>query len=291
MIRYPVAAARLASMVDAESANWRTRATTTTQELVAAGIFNRKTNYWGEVKPVFMKAQNYKCIFCERALSQKEVGSGEHDLEHYRPKGNLKLWPRGARARQLAYDFATGAAGTGYYWLAYDLANYTASCIPCNRALKSDSFPIASARGAVLSTANALDASEQPFLIYPFGEFADDPAQFITFNGVIAVPAATGGHAYRRGRVTIDFFKLNERGELFTERFQQIERYWGNARTYALEQDPERKAAAKRVLDRAVSPAAPHSACTKAFEQVMISDPTKAWQIFQDAEAFLKSRQ
>lgn len=290
MIRYPVTPALLDAMVDAESANWRTRAAVTTGQLIAAGHFNLKSNYWGEIKPAFMKAQNYKCIFCERALSQKEVGSGEHDLEHYRPKGNLKLWPRGARAKQLAYNFPTGVAGGGYYWLAYDLANYAASCIPCNRALKSDSFPIASTRGAAHGAVSALDASEQPFLLYPFGAGADDPADYITFNGVIAVPVAANGHAHLRGRVTIDFFKLNERGELFAERFQQIERYWANARTYTLEQDPARKAAAKRVLDRAVSPAAPHSACIKAFEKVMINDPTQAWEIYCDAEAFLKSR-
>jgi hypothetical protein len=290
MIRYPVAAALLDTMVDAESATWRTRAATATAGLITAGSFDRKSNFWGEIKMAFMKAQNFKCIFCERALSQKEVGSGEHDLEHFRPKGNLKPWPRGARARQLAYTFTTGAAGPGYHWLAYDLANYTASCIPCNRALKSDSFPIAGPRGGPHAAVTALDASERPFLIYPFGDASDDPAAFITFDGVVAVPSAAAGHDLLRGRVTIDFFKLNERGELFTERFQQIESYWGNAQTYALTTDPTRKAAARRALDRLVSPVAPHSACTKAFERVMIGDPGKAWCVYQDAEAFLKSR-
>lgn len=292
MIRYPASRADLEEAVDKHAPNWRTDAATRTNGFLAAGKYEEASSSWGKVKAVYQEIQHFKCIFCERALSKREVGSIEHDLEHFRPKGSLKAWPTGARARELNYTFATGAAGTGYYWLAYDLENYAAACKPCNSILKKDFFPVAGvARGAAGSDIAALNQLERPFLIYPFGDTDTDPETLITFEeGIVAVPAAVQGLDQLRARVTIDFFRLNDREELWDERFRVIEKVWLAARNSMLEANAERRAAAERSLKAAVSSDAPHASCARTFRRILVEDLDAAWRQFQAAEAYLQRR-
>jgi hypothetical protein len=37
--------------------------------------------------------QHNKCAYCERDLLTETYAGGEHDVEHYRPKGACNPWP------------------------------------------------------------------------------------------------------------------------------------------------------------------------------------------------------
>lgn len=286
MIRIgPTTSAALEALVDAHSATWRTRASLRTTALVAAATYNETGSIWGEIKPVFMVLQNYKCVFCERPLGGKEVGSIEHDLEHFRPKNGVKAWPSAAKRRTLAYSFLTGVASAdGYYWLAYDLANYAAACKPCNTVLKSNAFPILRARGAATASVAALNASEQPLLLYPVGPGGDDPARFLTFEGIVALPLNPHGIAWQRAKVTIDFFRLNTRQELRRGRFEVIRTVFLASEVAATSPNATFVAHARATLLEVVSVASPHSACAKAYLDLMVTDPDAAYEIYGLAE-------
>jgi hypothetical protein len=281
----PATSAALEALVDAKNATWRTRAAARTTALVAAATYNENTSIWGEIKSVFMVLQHHKCVFCERPLGGEEVGSVEHDLEHFRPKNRVKAWPSAKKRRALGYAFPTGAATVdGYYWLAYDLANYAAACKSCNSALKSNYFPILGMRGTATANVAALNASEQPLLLYPVGQHGDDPAHFLTFEGIVAVPSNPHVVAWQRAKVTIDFFRLNTRAELRRGRFEVIRATFLASQLAALSPDAAIVAHAKATLSDVVSAASPHSACAKAYLGLMRTDPDAAYEIYVLAE-------
>ena len=286
MIRIgPATSAALDALVDAENTTWRARAATRTASLVAAAAYNEDASIWSQIKPVFMILQNYKCVFCERALGGIEVGSGEHDLEHFRPKNAVKAWPSARKRKALGYTFGTGApSASGYYWLAYDLANYAAACRPCNSALKSNYFPIIGPRGAATVSVAALNASEQPLLLYPVGPTGDDPAQFLAFDGIAVVPSNPGGVAWQRAKVTIDFFRLNTRSELRRGRFGVIRAVYLATRLAATSADARDVARARLALADLVSEKSPHSACAKAYVDLMRADPDMSHAMYDLAE-------
>lgn len=289
MIRIgPTTSAELDALVDAENSTWRTRATTRTDAMIAAGAYDENASIWAQVKPVFMKLQYYKCVFCERALGGAEAGSGEHDLEHFRPKNPVKVWPSARKRRELGYTFGTGAPSTiGYYWLAYDLANYSASCRSCNSALKSNYFPILGSRGTSPATVSALNITEQPLLLYPVGPHGDDPTQFLSFRGITIVPLNPAGVAWQRAQVTIDFFRLNTRAELRRGRFEVIRSVYSSSCLAALSTDAAQVARAKRTLTALTSSESPHSACAEAYLALMVSDPDLATEMYDLAELAL----
>nr|WP_294812239.1 hypothetical protein [uncultured Sphingomonas sp.] len=103
---------------------------------------------------------------------------------------------------------SSGAADSGYYWLAYDFENYAAACKPCNSTQKSSYFPIAGKRGKATDSIAQLDPSESPLLIFPLKE---DPSALITFRGIVAMPVHAHGPDHLRAMVTISHFKLNIR--------------------------------------------------------------------------------
>ena len=196
---------------------WIAKAQGLTQTNIAASKLAEAGSIWSKIKPVYMDWQADKCVYCEFALG----GNSSQDVEHYRPKSKISAWPKAGAA---AYPFATGVPqATGYYWLAFDPCNYAASCKDCNSALKRDYFPIAAQRGAATNKVATLNTSEKPLLLFPFGDWGDDPAAFLTFNGIFveARPGLTL-HQANRAQVTIDFFRLNARRNLLRARFMAI---------------------------------------------------------------------
>ena len=84
---------------------------------------------WSRVKDVFVNIQHFKCGYCEHPMPrpQRRVGAAaagqtwggrrEYDLEHFRPKRQVKRWPTATSG--LAYEFETGEdMNGGYPWLA-----------------------------------------------------------------------------------------------------------------------------------------------------------------------------
>jgi hypothetical protein len=176
MIRYEKASLKaIERLVDAHAKKWRADARKITATIKKQKKFIKGNPSWSVVKPVFMRLQHNKCVFCERPLGGERAGKGEQ-----------QVFP--------SYNFSTGEEGTGYYWLAYDLGNYAACCKPCNSARKSNYFPIAGKkRGTKHVSVTALNKMERPFLIYPLGKSDADPESLIGFNGILAMPVhATG---------------------------------------------------------------------------------------------------
>ncbi len=289
MIRYEIEleGVPLRELVEALKPGWLDRAAERTEGFVSDGEFSEKSSIWSEIKPVFIHLQKRKCVFCERALPGERYGKGEHDLEHFRPKSSVKKWPTASirRDRKLDYDFATGdaAAPGGYYWLAYDLENYATACKSCNSALKSNFFPIAGPRGAATASVSELHASEEPFLIYPLGELDDDPEELISFVGIVAVPRSDDDNKRRRARVTIDFFELNNRDELWDERFAVIRSLWQALRNRENALDPAERDDARVTIKELVDNRSPHASCARNFLALYEDDPREAWRIYREA--------
>lgn len=83
-----------------------------------------RTSHWqkDDVKRTIWKFQNKKCCYCERKRDLKR----ESDVEHFRPKAEVKDEPE----------------HRGYWWLAYLWDNYFIACKSCNQEYKKSNFPL-----------------------------------------------------------------------------------------------------------------------------------------------------
>ncbi len=286
MIRYPFDEQRVRVEIANLSPNWLRRAEKRRKKILALGRYEERSAIWSEIKPVYMRLQHSKCIYCERQLEDEEFGPIEHDMEHFRPKVTVQAGPVPGRH---CYEFSTGdATGEGYYWLAYDLCNYCAACKVCNTIFKLNWFPVGANRldPSTVPTITQL-AAEEPLLCYPLGTLDDDPEDLISFQGTIAVPKHSAGKKNQRARVIIDFFGLNQRDQLHRERARMICLFG-----YALEKR-ELGCADKGdliLLSKITSPSWPHSACVRAFARTWENDPAVAVQVFQDCKAYIANR-
>jgi hypothetical protein len=288
MIHYSISKAELENRIDAHAPAWRTLAAGHTATNLAAKKLVKKASIWSDIKPVYMRLQFNKCVYCERPLAGEVAGKVEQDVEHFRPKSKISAWPKASSG--LSYDFSTGAAlNAGYYWLAFDIQNYAASCKPCNSTRKSDAFPIAGARGDDSLSLSALNALEKPYLVFPFGAWGEDPSKYIRFDGILAVPVKKSGLAHRRALVTIDFFGLNIREELWEDRFRTIRTVFDSVQVRETTTNPAFRAAAERTIAGAISDASPQALCARNFLQLMENDAQRAWQTYLSAEEFVRT--
>jgi len=290
MIRYPVDWNKLEAMVKARLPTWLNRAKIRTRTLVVSKSYAEKSSIWSEVKPIFMQLQANKCVFCERRLEGLDATTIEHDLEHFRPKSDVGIWP--PRDGNLSpYVLFTGAAApAGYYWLAYELQNYAVSCKTCNTTYKDSAFPISGKRGAPTASITQLNIQESPYLCYPLGDADEDPRNIITFNGLVPVPIAPTGRLNARARVIIDFFNLAGREELRigrAETISQLAKHLAEQADSGLTEGKRRRAA-----DRAEAmqlPGSPHSRCAEAFAELWDRDLAGAHAIADACEDYLES--
>ena len=291
MIRYEVTEKELLTDIEKFKPGWLARAKTRTKKFGELKTYREASSIWSEIKPVYMNLQNNKCGYCERLLEDPEYGKIEHDLEHYRPKGEVAAWPPKTlrEKRNLVFDFPLGRAwSSGYYLLAYAPFNYLTACKPCNSALKSSYFPIAGRRGPQANDPKRLKP-EKPYLIYPLGSLDTDPESLIGYYGYRAVPLEPDDRdSFRRARITIDFFDLN-RGSLVWARALKLRdlyvafrlREMGNADDVVV---------ADETISYLLSPQASHTGCLRAFSKVFQKERGEADRIFGDVSAFLRSK-
>jgi hypothetical protein len=291
MIGYPFTRTELRDLIDAAQPDWRTKARELTDRVVAGGAFPKKGNdLWTEIRSVFVELQGRKCAFCERDMAALPFGGNEQPVEHFRPKGRTKPWKGEATEEFWALvgdDLGDGREG-GYYWLAYHEENYVTSCATCNSRLKSDYFPIFGTPGNPTRSPRQL-ASEKPALIFPVGDFDDDPSELITFRGIVPVPASTDPHARRRALVTIRFFALDTREELLEQRALALRTFW-IAMHGVSHPDPIVAQMAEAQLVFATSVRAPHTRCVRAFESLAASNLAEAQSQMTEIAAYLASR-
>lgn len=288
MIGYRVSRQELETLIEAEKAGWLARAAARTEGFRAAGRYDETSCIWSEVKPVYMRLQGgSKCAFCERKLESATHGKVEQDVEHFRPKGRVTHWRLSAKLRAAGVTLTPlPATAPGYHLLPYDLFNYTAACKPCNSTLKADRFPIAGPHDFGGDRPETLMATEQPLLIYPLGDFDDDPESLIEFHGVSPMAkAASAGLPRWRALVTIEFFGfddvtgrknlLEERARLLVALFPQLQ--------IASGAQPGGQARANRLIRAFQADTAPHANCVRAFVRLHGRDATKAQSLFDDA--------
>src|SRR5262249_26286003 len=85
---------------------------------------------WGEVKGIYIQKQGSRCCFCETALE----GDINHDVEHFRPKAEVKPWPvppELAAEGVVPTPLAPVKPQPGYKNLAYHPHNYAMACKVC----------------------------------------------------------------------------------------------------------------------------------------------------------------
>jgi hypothetical protein len=286
MISYWISEAELLSLVENEVSGWLEDAKSRTKELVKLGYFEVKFSIWPKVKPVFIRLQNNKCVYCERRLADlDDGGSIEYDLEHFRPKRAVRIWsaPTGT-----GISISLGAYyPSGYYWLAYEPLNYAAACKKCNTPLKKNYFPIAGKRGRKKQSIAGLNRLEKPHLVLPIGCPDPKPEDLITFNGIFAVPRpGLDKSKIERAKVIIEFFPLNRRSELRWERAEQL---IALSNALALLNHNSTDMNAKTDIDVLLREDSPHASCKRAFARFYRIDVKKARKLVEEAREYLDS--
>lgn len=279
MIRYPIKREggqselkALEALIEKHKPGWLERAKERTTNFQKAGCYKEATSIWSEVKEVYAKLQHNKCAYCERELpSAEDHGSGEQDLEHFRPKNTVQPWPTDT---QLIAKYGKGDKfEPGYYMLAYAPLNYCMACITCNRPLKHDHFPIQGDRYQTPDESPVNYQIEQPYLIYPIGSLDDDPEDHIRFDGYIPFGKTL------RGELSIDFFNLKENSYLLRDRAKMITELYT-----ALETEDQ------EMVALLTSPCSTHTNAAKSFKSLYEVDPEFAAIVHAEAKAYRLSK-
>lgn len=291
MIRFPITAPELQQRITNHDPTWYQRAIDLQRLLPAAPTSKQFVSLWTDIKPVFVKLQNSKCIYCETLLE----GAISNDIEHFRPKVKVSKWtvPRWLAKAGVQVTPPVGPKGDpGYRDLAYCPWNYGASCKFCNTVLKKNYFPINGVRQPAGQDPAAMN-QEQALLVYPIGNIDDDPEQLLGFKGMHPAPlAAVGTFAYLRTLVIIELFSLNDaakRKELFRARAELIGHLYSQLRHEASAATAADLQDAREWIAVLTEPKSPHASCLRCFEQTFRRDPGEAAQLVADAKSFLKT--
>jgi hypothetical protein len=288
MIQYKITAKDLKEKIQNESPGWLAKARKRTNRFRLLKRYSESSSIWSEVKPAYIKVQEGKCAFCERQLEKGQFAPIDWDVEHFRPKGRIQLWPAGKEAAALNFSFSCGPSSSrGYYLLPYHYLNYTASCKVCNSRLKRDYFPIAAKKRSFREGNPARLLKEKPFLIYPITELDEDPESILTFQGYVCIPVANSGERHKRALVTIAFFHLNDRDLFLEQRARLIIATWNALRVVADHPDDQ---IASEYLESIDHPSFPHANCVRSFVRVYQSDRALAQTYAQKATEYLSSK-
>jgi hypothetical protein len=125
--------------------------------------------------------------------------------------------------------------------------------------------------------------NEKPLLIYPVGDFDENPENLIRFHGVSPQAVENSGYKRARALVTIEFFHLDnveKRRNLLEERariiiilYPQLEKITDGASDAKL-------ASAQGIIAKSTSPEAPHTNCARSFKRLYENDRREAEAIF-----------
>ena len=269
MIRYPVKPQALLDQITQLKPTWLAKAQQRTQAYLAAQSYTGGTEFWGDIKNVYIDLQHEKCAYCETWLQGKVHASKVHEVEHFRPKGQVRIWPNRKKKswRDFPLGITTGAGhDKGYYALAYHPFNYAIACTRCNSSLKSDHFPVRGARDVGVQDPSAA-LGEDHLLVYPISTIDDDPRKLIRFSGVLAVPVRKSGPLHERALTTIWFFDLNHQ-DLTTRRAGRIVNLWAALENRRLADSAVGRQIAQIAVDKSLGLSAEFSACLNDFAAV-----------------------
>ena len=284
MIRIEIDKADLEQAIETHKPGWIADAEIKTQALDDDPTLEVKS-IWSPIKDVYTKLQNSKCVFCEKKIENQPI---EQDVEHFRPKNNVKRWPvpkwlevdEGVQVKQ-----PTKGSEPGYRLLAYKFLNYAAACKTCNSTRKRDYFPIAGSSRQTDSKDPSLMSTEKAYLIYPVSDLDDDPEELIEFHGLSPQASKATGFGRKRALVTIELFQLDDeeqRGYLFKRRAELVWILFRCLRqidTGTAQERTEGKTVAKFLT----SPESEHTNCLRCFEKLYQDDYPEAETIARRA--------
>jgi len=287
MIRFAITQPELARRIESHKPGWLARAKQRTHDL-QQGTRQNITNIWSEIKQVYMDLQGPKCGFCEKSLEESQAI--EHDVEHFRPKNQVKRWTVPAALRDEGVQVRQPATGTepGYRFLAYHPLNYVTACKTCNTTLKGCYFPIAGLRDTTSDDPTAMQG-EAAYLLYPIGDVDDDPEELIEFHG-LSPKAKKTGFGRQRALVTIALLQLDDvtsRVSLLKARARAIEHLYFALRERGRATTPQERANANAAIRRLTSPRAAHTNCLRSFERLWNRDPAEASSLYQSIAGWL----
>ena len=234
---------------------WKARADELAeQDLEAGRHLKRNPGHWVKISDFLGDAQHGKCAYCERYLGQDGSAS---TVDHYRPKGQVLAW----RTKSVNFSDQPKGSPSGYYQLAYDMANYLGACGQCNQK-KSSYFPVRAAR-QLYTTDQSLLGSERPLLINPADASDEDPEDLITFYGPLPQIRRQDSSSRLRALATIEILRLAHREDIIWGRCEILFALW----LCYLNRDKEGAVGqiASEVLATRVKPTAPYSSCAKSF--------------------------
>lgn len=291
MIRYPVTLDELRRQIDAVDENWFDAAAAVIADLPDPPRSSDFKPLWSKIKGLYIQLQNSKCCFCEKPLE----GNIEQDVEHFRPKAEVKPWKvpdRLADEGVVVRQPDDGSSEAGYAHLAYMPLNYAMACKTCNSTLKKNLFPIEAKRSSE-GTDPARMAGEKALFLYPIGSHDADPEDLIGFEALSPLPRAKSGFKRRRALVTIEVFRLDDstkRRSLFKQRayllrllFLELEGR-DNAPTAAQRQTHE------KAIEALIAPEAPFTNCLRSFERLHGTDHDRAEEIAEECLKFMSTR-
>lgn len=271
----------LEGLIETHKSGWIKRAKERTEEYKIAQKVTHTKHIWSEIKEVLMNLQGNKCAFCERELEGITYGKGSIDVEHFRPKNNIRHWKASKEYMALKIPITTPEKNAGgYYLLTYNLMNYTIACGPCNQAIKSDIFPILGVYNTVMEDPTTESSNEKPLLIYPIGNTDQDCEELIEFIGAIPVTKIFTGKDYQRGITTIEFFSLgdaNTRGILFKERCELLILLG----VFLLNNSSNDHS--EQIIRNLISDKSKHANCARSFVRLVDTDSRKAREIYDEA--------
>jgi hypothetical protein len=273
MVRYPIQRQALIDAINQTKPNWLQRAKDRTDAYRQARAYTGGSEFWGEIKDVFIKLQHEKCAYCETKLQGAELASKVHEVEHFRPKSSVKAWPPAGHAFQPGW--ALGAESPeGYYLLAYHPFNYAIACTRCNSTLKSNCFPVSGMRDIHAGDPSNMQG-EQSLLIYPVSDIDADPAQLIGFDGVTAKARHASGAKRRRALTTIHFFQLNHQ-DLTTRRAEMLGQLYVNLEALAAQPAAAQRKRLQTLIERTCAPSGQFSSCMRDFVALYSRDTARA---------------
>lgn len=279
--------AHLEGLIENHKPGWIQNAASRTNTYKLAGKVTHSSHIWSQIKEVLMKLQGNKCAFCERELEGVAYGKGSIDVEHFRPKNNIRKWKVSKEYEKLGIPITVPKKNSGgYYLLTYNLMNYTIACGPCNQAIKSDVFPILGEYNTTMEDPVSESSDEKPLLIYPIGINDQDCEELIEFVGAVPKTRSNNENDIRRAITTIEFFSLsdaNTRGILFKERSELI------VILGVLLIDNSANGQAAAIVQNFMSDTSKHANCVRSFVRLFTSDPEKAKTIFNEAKDFLST--
>jgi hypothetical protein len=291
MIAYPISLKELRKQIKAHDAKWLTKAAAETKQLKAGQKVDK--SLWSAIKPVYMKLQHGKCAFCEKLLGEQiDFDLVNQDVEHFRPKNGVEAWPTAKlRAKlKLPDDIPeSNYTAKGYTFLAYHELNYASSCKTCNSTLKSNYFPTMKKPTPAGKNPVAMTKSEQPYLIYPIGDFDTKPEDIITFLGLLPVPAKAAAEQpeHDRARVTIAFFGLSIRDDLMYGRALLMDQVGDKFKLLAATNDATEQADLNKEIEQLCAPSTPYANCLNAFVALWKQKPAKAKEMLKIVKAYL----